>query len=584
VLEFGIDATKMTSGQAAAMASLKQTVEAARVAGNQVESQQKKIFEFFSDMKRLAIEATGIFIGGMGTKEFITNITNLDAATARFAKTMDMITEDLSAWENIWTQFGGSKEGAVQTMQTLSTEMQKFVAGIPSENFLALTTRLNVNPRNAAGGMKDPGQFFLEIVDAINQLRPEQARLFMGLLGLDQSAVNVAQAGRSDLEKRVKDIKSITGPLGRAAQLADEYQKATGRLDTASTALGRNLGVILEPALTATANWFTALIERSPAAAAGVAAVSAVLTALWGLPLLRWLVGGAAGRAALTATANWFTALIERSPAAAAGVAAGRAVIRGLGTVAGSRAMGLLGPIGALLGMTGPAGESDEAEHARRGPVGGSGADAATREAFIRKTAVETGPAGESDEAERARRGPVGGSGADAATREAFIRKTAVELGVNPDQMMQFARREGFPGKIGDDNSSFGDFQLHYGGLSARYPHPGLGDKFTAATGKNARDQSTWQEQDRFALEWLRDHGPGSWMGWPGGPVLPYGAGAAAQHSSYNTNSSSNRTTTIEVGEINIHTPATDAKGIAGDINEALKRQASLGSWNQGLV
>ncbi|MGB6981219.1 MAG: hypothetical protein WBD78_01720 [Methylocella sp.] len=46
-------------------------------------------------------------------------------------------------------------------------------------------------------------------------------------------------------------------------------------------------------------------------------------------------------------------------------------------------------------------------------------------------------------------------------------------------------------------------FQLHYGGMSNQFPHPGLGDTFTQQTGLSAQDPSTWQQQIDFSLQQL---------------------------------------------------------------------------------
>ena len=54
-------------------------------------------------------------------------------------------------------------------------------------------------------------------------------------------------------------------------------------------------------------------------------------------------------------------------------------------------------------------------------------------------------------------------------------------------------RREVNYDPVGDMGSSFGPFQLHYGGMVPGVPrlnNPGLGDEFTAVTGLNASDPS----------------------------------------------------------------------------------------------
>lgn len=70
------------------------------------------------------------------------------------------------------------------------------------------------------------------------------------------------------------------------------------------------------------------------------------------------------------------------------------------------------------------------------------------------------------------------------------------------------------PDRGGDEGSSFGPYQLHYKGLSKSMPNAGMGDDFTAKTGLDARDPSTWRQQTDFVLDHLA--GGGSWSPWMG--------------------------------------------------------------------
>ena len=60
---------------------------------------------------------------------------------------------------------------------------------------------------------------------------------------------------------------------------------------------------------------------------------------------------------------------------------------------------------------------------------------------------------------------------------------------------------------VGDGGSSFGPFQLHYGGVNKDMPHPGLGDQFTQETGKDARDPSTVPDQIRWVADYTAKNG-----------------------------------------------------------------------------
>lgn len=112
---------------------------------------------------------------------------------------------------------------------------------------------------------------------------------------------------------------------------------------------------------------------------------------------------------------------------------------------------------------------------------------------------------------------------------EQYIRQAAFQRGINPDIAARVAGHEGMnvfdpskPDHGGDGGSSFGPFQLHYGGVNPAMPHAGMGDDFTKATGLDARDPSTWQKQVDFSLDHAKSRGWGNWMGAKAAGVGPF--------------------------------------------------------------
>jgi hypothetical protein len=89
-----------------------------------------------------------------------------------------------------------------------------------------------------------------------------------------------------------------------------------------------------------------------------------------------------------------------------------------------------------------------------------------------------------------------------------YIRKAAAERGIDPEIAVKVSASEGLNGAVGDQGSSFGPYQLHYGGVAPGGNRVGgLGDEFTRTTGLNARDPNTWREQVNFALDQAKKGG-----------------------------------------------------------------------------
>ena len=95
-----------------------------------------------------------------------------------------------------------------------------------------------------------------------------------------------------------------------------------------------------------------------------------------------------------------------------------------------------------------------------------------------------------------------------------YIGQAATARGIDPVIALKVAQSEGLNSYVGDSGSSFGPFQLHYGGIAGGGNSvPGLGDDFTAATGKHASDPSTVKDQIDFALDHVAKNGWGDFHG-----------------------------------------------------------------------
>jgi hypothetical protein len=95
----------------------------------------------------------------------------------------------------------------------------------------------------------------------------------------------------------------------------------------------------------------------------------------------------------------------------------------------------------------------------------------------------------------------------------AYTIERAKALGMDPDFAAKvFQGESGFRANAkGDDGSSFGVAQLHYGNTSERYPRPGLGDVFTRETGLDARDPNN----ARAVIDWSLKHASeNGWNAW----------------------------------------------------------------------
>jgi hypothetical protein len=154
-------------------------------------------------------------------------------------------------------------------------------------------------------------------------------------------------------------------------------------------------------------------------------------------------------------------------------------------------------------------------------------------------SAGAAGPPNSSNPAPSAGSTP-GGSGLDPQAVTAYLAQAAQQRGIDPRVATAMLGGESGYGTayVGDQGSSFGPLQLHYGNIAPGVlSHPGLGDAFTAATGLDARDPATWQQQINFALDQAKTGGWSPWattrdkLGFSN--FTGIGSGAAASPSAY---------------------------------------------------
>lgn len=111
-----------------------------------------------------------------------------------------------------------------------------------------------------------------------------------------------------------------------------------------------------------------------------------------------------------------------------------------------------------------------------------------------------------------------------------YIVQAARSRGIDPNVALQVYKSEGKGGYVGDNGSSFGPMQLHYGGVAkGGNAVPGLGDEFTKQTGLDARNPSTWKQQIDFSLDKAKTGGWTPWHGWKGDPMAGIGQAGPVQ-------------------------------------------------------
>ena len=241
VITLGLDPKQFTEGQKQALESFKKMQEGAVQVGKEVEAQGTKVDAFFSNLKRNAVGLLAGFAAGYGVKEFTSYISNLDAATGRVAKTMNMSVRDLSAWQGAIEQNGGSAESATSALQGLSGEMNKFML-TGQTSMLPILNSLGISLFDANKNLKTSGQLLLDISDAIKGMDSARRSATLSLIpGMNQDMVNLLIQGRDAVIGYRNASKEAGGTTDESAAQARAYQRDLANLDRTATNLGRTI-------------------------------------------------------------------------------------------------------------------------------------------------------------------------------------------------------------------------------------------------------------------------------------------------------------------------------------------------------
>lgn len=264
IVEFGLDPSKFTQGQRDVLDQVRKLGEQVHKQSTDAESDVKKTFAMFTNLKREALGVLSIFFGGKEVGEFIRHITDLDASTGRLATTLGMSAQQVSAWQGAIRATGGSAEEANGALAGLSAEISRFSMTGRSE-MLPVLARLGIDLYDSNHRLKTSGELWLELADAVKAMDPRDAVAFLQMIpGATQSMINFALQGREAMERMLEKQRQIGVATAESVEFAKEYQEATKNLENAWDSFGRTITTRVGPALTWVLNLMTMVLGKAP--------------------------------------------------------------------------------------------------------------------------------------------------------------------------------------------------------------------------------------------------------------------------------------------------------------------------------
>lgn len=249
VVEFGLDPKNFTAGQKQILTQVKELQQESQKGATETERQTRKAADGLSMLKREAIAMLGAFFGGRGVKDLVAYLTTFDAAVGRSAKTLNVSTQELSKWQGVAQQTGGTAESVTASLQGITDELNKFQLGFGPLSFLGPLNALGISQFDEkTGKLKTATQLLLDLNHAIQGMDPARARALLSAFPIDSNTINMLLLS----EKTLKDLIAAQEKLGvvtrEDAEAAGLLQSAWYGTLQAARSLARVITTYLTPA------------------------------------------------------------------------------------------------------------------------------------------------------------------------------------------------------------------------------------------------------------------------------------------------------------------------------------------------
>lgn len=591
VVTLGLDASGWRRGREEAGKDLKGLKDEAAAASKTV-----------STLAKTAAELFAVFLGGRALKEFVEDVTQANTQLERLSRNTNTSVRELQSWGQVTARNGGTAQGFQGTLTGLSKQLTE-IAVTGQSSVLPYFRALGVHLGDARGHARPLTDILTETLDKLAALPDRQLANNLGLMmGIDQGTLNAGLDGtlRQQLARQ-RELNPLTEQAARDSRALANAMYDAGQ---ASEGVGRVFLEFVTPALTR----FFELVTRGMewlrqhqavlAVIAGTLAVAfapavwAAATAVWALlapilllaaPILAvgaalalladdWNVWRKGGKAALGDTWDYWNDLWKK--VGGSGPQVQDALHKALGFVYDflhglwtGDAMGANSIVDnltngfELLKQGGPHSTGQQRQAAM---------DELMREGYSWDQAAGITAAlnAEGQGLDPGATNPTSGAygvGQWLGVRKRNLAAFAASRGMDPSQLMTqllFRREEENPA------SPYADA----GAVAARRAILGTQDSSAAASAYLQMNERPGPglggDLDRVKT--------GLWL-------LNMSRQPSASDRGGSTSTTSNRSSEVNVGEVHVHTQATDAhgmaRGAAGALRDQLADQADSGLW-----
>ena len=222
IVKLGLDSTDFQRGEKRVADGLDNTRKRTERTGRQVEASGKQAAEFFGQMQSAAVRFFAVLTVGRGLSDFTRTIIQSGTQLDRMAKNFGTSTDRLSRWTAAVKVNGGTAEGFLGTMQGLSSALTELkITG--NTGILPYLQVLGVAAVDAEGKARPLEVILADIGDALKGLPSREDAFNIGrTMGIDDATINLLLKGRAEVEKLLAAQKAYSQADAEAARKAAE--------------------------------------------------------------------------------------------------------------------------------------------------------------------------------------------------------------------------------------------------------------------------------------------------------------------------------------------------------------------------
>jgi hypothetical protein len=249
VVELGLDPKGLTDGQRKAVESAKKTQQELRKSAVDIEASGKRAENFFTGLRNQALGLFAVLLGGKGLLDFVGDTTRSFSALAKTAQDVGESVPGLQSFFNVVARNGGNPERAKASIVALSQSLARVRAGLE-----APTPEMGRFFAEIGAGINDPiseiyAKFNRKFGGATGQRRQEA--IAIGTVGgLDIDTIHVLLKSVQDYNRELEESRRLGLVDPESAKRLEELEKSWHGVTQASEGLATALLTDLAPVLT----------------------------------------------------------------------------------------------------------------------------------------------------------------------------------------------------------------------------------------------------------------------------------------------------------------------------------------------